>query len=116
MSQKRDSFLPAPRQRGGVAAGAKGGAYLSTREQFALDRAMAHLAENGIKPVFTVQEFADYFGHTQRKVQSDTERGYLPLMPRRDPNRRELKLINMVAWYARSFLAAERSLEQQTFN
>ena len=115
MSQKRDSFLPAAtRQPGAMASRARAGAYLSTKEQTALDRALAHLAANGIKPVFTLQEFADFFGHNLRKVQSDAERGYLPLMPRRDPNRRELKMINMVAWYARSLLAAEQSLEQST--
>lgn len=114
MSQNQNSFLPASRHRGAHGAGVRAGAYLSTREQTALDRALAHLASNGIKPVFTMQEFANYFGHPLRKVQSDAERGRLPLMPRTDPNRRELKQINMVAWYARSFLAAEALLEQSS--
>lgn len=114
MMNHKDTHQGVVRRQGAMTMPARTGAYLSTKEQTALDRSLAHLAANGIKPVFTMQEFADFFGHTLRKVQSDAERGYLPLMPRRDPNRRELKMINMVAWYARSFLAAERCLELTT--
>ncbi|EEW1275702.1 hypothetical protein N3873_003043 [Escherichia coli] len=86
----------------------------SERELMAIDRALKHILSSGIKPVLTVQEFSEFFGQSLRKVQSDAERGYLPLVPRVDPNRRELRQINMVAWYARAFMTAEASLTKTT--
>ncbi|MEN3263054.1 hypothetical protein AAH678_30900 [Sodalis endosymbiont of Spalangia cameroni] len=84
----------------------------SSNEREALDLALAYLIERNIKPKLTLKEFSDFCGTPLRQVQSDVERGYLPIVPRTIPNRRELVQVNMVAYYALMYLDAFNHLDK----
>lgn len=81
-------------------------------ERIAQEMALEYITKNGIKPRMTLKEFADFFNMPLGQVQSDARRNYLPLMPRIDPNRRELMQVNMVAYYAMSLAASNGCLEK----
>lgn len=79
----------------------------------AMDLALAFLTENKIKPAMTLQEYADYTGAPLRQVQSDAERGYLPLLKRAVSTRRELKRVNLIALYALTYIEGFDALEKR---
>lgn len=85
----------------------------NTKEREAMDLALAYLTEKGIKPRMTLKEFAGFYSLDLRQVQSDSERNYLPLVPRTLPNRRELIQVNMVAYYARMYLDGFNHLDKR---
>lgn len=84
----------------------------NAQEREAMALALAYLTEKGIKPRMTVKEFAEFYGLDLRQVQSDMDRNYLPRVPRTIPDRRELKQVNMVAYYARMYLDGFNHLEK----
>lgn len=82
------------------------------REREAMELALTHLIEKKIKPKMKLKEFADFYETTLKRVQDDVEGGYLPLVPRTIPNRRELVQVNMVAYYALMYLDAFNHLDK----
>lgn len=62
------------------------------------------LLSHGIKPEMTLKEYAAFTGRGLRQVQSDAERGLLPLMKKSNHDKRELRRVNVSAVYAKALL------------
>ncbi|CAB5532595.1 Uncharacterised protein [Providencia rettgeri] len=62
------------------------------------------LLQNNIKPEMTLKEYAEFSGRDINQVTSDANRGLLPLMEPINPNKRQLRRVNVAAIYAKSLL------------
>lgn len=61
-----------------------------------------HLLKKNIKPEMTLREYAAFSGVDFKQVVIDANGGKLPLMEPKNPNKRELRRVNVAAIYTKA--------------